>query len=153
MKHIVLSTLAFFLSFPLFSQSEHKRTNLRLDDLYRHSMEVYCDSMQGDISGVLFVEYSPTTADDLPAVIGSIALDVLTSEELHKLTSNRKSVSLMRIFPIQQIDGSFVVTMASYIVSRKGKKFEFALQLGIGAKVKYRYDCNVGCFVFSEIIW
>lgn len=151
MRNIIIITIAIVLPCSSFSQTEYKGSHLNINDLYSYALKFFCDSMCTVNDSLLYIDYDPLTTNNLTPINGNLALRVLVYDELYKLTTNKKSISLIKIFPIQHKQGSFCIIIASYKIFRKGKKLEYSLQSGMGAKVKYLYDCDAGGFVFSEI--
>jgi len=139
------------MSHSLFGQIINSTESTDLSNIYIHAMMVYCDSSLAKNINSLMVEYEYLTTSHLPQKIGNVEIKLIEYKQLISLTSNKKSIELLRVIPIRHEKGCFFVNILPYRVTKKGKKLEYSLLMGMGVKIKYRFDCNSHGFVFDKI--
>jgi len=145
----VLATILFIVcfSFASFAQKVYQEELDKIEDLYNFALRIYCDSVAPLNADILLIESENLPAHQLPTMIDNIQIRLLSYNNLLRLTSHKKSVVLLKVFPIEKIKGVFSIGINTYKVSRNGKNVEYSLQLGMGIIVNFNYDCNRDAFI------
>ena len=151
MRTLIILIFIFKISQSIFGQIATNTESSDSLNIYNNAMKIYCDSLIAKNCNFLMVEFETLTTSHLPVKIGNVEIELIEYNKLIKLISKRNSLKLIRVIPVRFEKGYFFVNILQYCVTRKGKKLEYSLQSGMGAKVKYLYDCDAGGFVFSEI--
>ncbi len=151
MRNLTILVILMLLHYFSFSQIESKRELVSFEDLYNNALETCCKSVQYKNNDLIYIDFDPYTTNHLSSSFCNIEIQVLKYNELCKLTSHNKTIILLKMFPIEHTQGTFIINIASYEVSKKGRRLEYSLQLGMGTKVKYRYDCGADGFLFDKI--
>jgi hypothetical protein len=97
------------------------------------------------------VEYESLTTSHLPDKIGNIKIILLEYKQIVKLISRNNSIELLKVAPFRYSKDTFYINIAFYRASKRGKKIEYSLLLGMGATIKYHFDCDAKGFIFDRI--
>ena len=114
MRTLIITLLSTLMSHSLFGQIINSTESTDLSNIYNHALSVYCDSSLAKNLNSLMVEYESLTTSHIPPKIGNVEIKLIEYKQLISLTSNKKSIELLRVIPIRHEKGCFFVNILPY---------------------------------------
>lgn len=147
MKRLLFLCIQFALSSILFGQDDSKPEN---SDFYKESLKIYVDyakTLEPNID-TIYVRES-YYLNDFTGIVSDVQIMMVNLNFITAKTSKRKTFPLIVINPMKLEEGTPIIDVVKFWVTRKRKKYHFANVYG--AKVKVYFDCELETFVCEKI--
>ena len=152
-KKIILASMLFLLTAPLFSQTIFNTESKDSTNIYCFSLKRYCESLgnSNESPAIVYVEENHVVTRGLPANLIGFEIRYLDQTEIKKHLKGKKSITLVSIVSLSVKGNDFFVTVIPFEVSYKKNNFTYIN--GGGLKVSFEFDERLKGLKFKAANW
>ena len=96
------------------------------------------------------IEQNDFTTDSLPEIINDFTIEILTRNDIHERTKNKKAIHLIAIRPARWDNGKLVIHVIDFKVSRKRKNYFYSNGGGSSFEVNCVGDKKIGLKIIYQ---
>jgi len=135
MKIFISILSVLIIQVPTAFNQDIDTSNIYLQALGYHIGAFNTDTQSTSGESVYFVEIDKYTTKDFPPKIGTCKIELVDKGMIKSMTSNNKELDILVVRPARWKDGSLIITVIDFSVTRKRNHFFYTNKGGSSFQV------------------